>query len=181
MSVGDLVYSGFLALLLWMIGSCLWHERRTKISPVPVLPWVYGQVIRALEGIVDPGKPINIADLGSGWGGPLKKMARQFPNAQVTGYELSPWPFVISRLRTCFMRRRIRILQQDFFDTDLAQYDLIFCYLSPYHMEQLKPHLQTMKPGSIIVSCSFEIPDWTAVRCDTVRSFVEIPVYVYRV
>jgi len=41
-----------------------------------------------------------IVDLGSGWGTLVVGLARAFPGASVQGLEMSPFPFLVSRLRT---------------------------------------------------------------------------------
>lgn len=181
MSEGDLIQSCVILAAIALALLCTWYEKKAGIVPAPVLPWVRWAAIRLLQKHVGDHKVQKIGELGCGWGGMVKLLARRFPQAHITGYEISPAPYVISRLRTCFMRKRVTITRRDFFTDDLSRYDLIFCYLSPRHMEKLKPQLATLKPGSLIVSCSFPIPGWTPLDSVTVWSLVRIPVCLYRV
>lgn len=177
MNLFDSSYALFLLLIFAGIGVSLIYEKKAHISPTPVLPIVRRKAMDLLKNMDISAR--EIVDLGSGWGGMSLKLANTYPNAHVTGYEISPVPYGFSRLRTLFSKQ-ITITREDFFKKDLGNADIVTCYLSPYHMEKLKSGLADLKKGSVVVSCSFPIEGWEAERTETVRGiFVEIPVYLY--
>lgn len=177
--IHDLLYSLVLLFALAVVGWTLLYERRTKICAMPVMPWV----MRAAFGLLaahdpDRARACKIADLGCGWGGPMMRLAGCYPHAQVTGYELSLWPYLVSKFRAMFCAR-VRVARADFLATDLCEYDILFCYLSPWHMEALKPQFARLRKGTRIVSCAFEITGRTPVATAHVPGPVRTPVFLY--
>jgi len=167
---------GFIAVI---IVSVL-YEKSTGISAVPVLPWTRHQALSLLIKFHPPHAVLHVADLGCGWGGMIRKLHKAYPKAKIVGYETSPFPYILSKIRFSMAGKNVQILNDDFFKADLSQNDVVFCYLSPKHME-LKPQLLNLKAGSLIVSCSFPITGWTPIETRKVWSIVRIPVYIYRV
>ncbi len=177
MNVFDSIYSIIMILIFSGIAISLIYEKKARISPTPVLPAVRAKVMAMLDA--QNMNPENIADLGCGWGGLVLKLQRLYPVSRVTGFEISPLPYWASRLRTT-LSSRIDIMRESFFDKDISGNDIVTCYLSPYHMEKLKPQLENLKSGSVVISCSFPIKDWIPVQTEYVRGiFVMIPVFMY--
>lgn len=181
MNVADSLYCAALILLFLVIATCLWQEKSLRISATPTLPWVKRRALALLRAHTDADKAYQIADLGCGWGGILLSLAKLYPNAHLTGYEASLWPYWASRLKAAIIGRRLTVLRQDFFRLSLAEYDIIFCYLSPYHMDQLRPQLAALAPGSIVISNAFPIPGWEPTASDMVGGIVKIPIFLYRI
>jgi predicted O-methyltransferase YrrM len=175
----EFIPSFILLAFMWVVASCLWHNRRTGISPVPTLAPVKHEAIKLLLTHGSKKEIQNIAELGSGWGGVTLSLSRAFPKASITGLELSPWPRRISKLRT-ILRSHIKIKNADIFDEDLSQYDAIFCYLIPSHLDRLKENLKSAKSGALIVTCSFPIEGWAPLGVKTIKAGVKIPVHIYR-
>ncbi len=170
-----------LCVLIIVAITTVFFEKHTHISATPVLPWTRRQVMSLLKEF-KPEKPvIKVADLGCGWGGMIGKLGKLYPAAQITGYELSPFPYWFSKLRFGGYKNNITINQLDFFKENLSSYDVIFCYLSPNHMEELKLQLAGLKSGSLVISCSFPLLDWTPIATRSIWSIVKIPVYLYRI
>lgn len=183
MTLAQWIYSGAMLLVSTVIGMTLWGEKRARVPAAPTLPRVKREAIRLLTLHAEKkDEPYKIAELGSGWGGILKALAKAFPQSHVTGYEMSLWPRMLARLRCIFMGKRIDIHGSDFYEADLAQYDMIYCYLSPNHMAALKSHLEKCRSGTLIVSNAFAVPEWIPSEVTTIKSlFVTIPVYLYRI
>jgi hypothetical protein len=177
----DWIYSLVLLTAFAVVLSGLWHEKKAGISPTPVLSWVRRRAVRMLKGQIDPGKVHEVADLGCGWGGMTGILASTYPQAHITGYEISPFPYYASKLRSLFFGKRISIRHDNFFERNLSDCDVVFCYLSPQHMEKLKPQLLGLKPGSLVLSCSFPILGWAPIAQEKVWSLVNIPVFLYRI
>jgi SAM-dependent methyltransferase len=97
-------------------------------------------------------------DLGCGNGQLLAWLARQNPDAEFYGVESSPLPFLLAwwRLRglsNCQLRFG------NLWSEDLAQFDMVYAFLSPEPMPRLWRRTRArMRPGSLFISNSFEIP-----------------------
>jgi SAM-dependent methyltransferase len=124
------------------------------------------KVWRALEKLLPPlnsARRFRFMDIGSGLGGVLTHLAKTRPDGEYYGIESAPLPFLWSWLRIRLGGyRQCRVRRGDLWECDLAQYDVVFAYLSPAPMERLwqKAKLE-MKPGSVFISSTFTIPDQT--------------------
>ncbi len=106
-----------------------------------------------------PGQALSFMDLGSGLGGVLAHLATVRPDGRYYGVEAAPLPFLWSWLRLQ-QNKNCAVRWGSLWDCDLAQYDVIFAYLSPVPMEQLwHKAKKEMRPGSIFISSTFSVPD----------------------
>jgi hypothetical protein len=153
------------------------YETKVRIVPAPSMPAVRRTIIDIITNAYGANAHINITDLGSGWGGLLQKLNHTLPRATIIGYETSPAPYWISKVTSLFSKR-IHILQQNFFDQDLSDADVIICYLSPWHMNEIKN--MKFKAGSLLISCSFPIIARESTATHISPSFINIPVFVYQ-
>lgn len=104
------------------------------------------------------GEAFRFVDLGCGPAGTLLALARQFPRAQFVGVETAPLSFAIAWLRA-LLQRNCRIRYQSLWRTDLADFDLVYCFLSPAPMAELwRKARGEMRDGSWLLSNSFEVP-----------------------
>lgn len=160
--------------------------RKWGIPAIPTLPWQRRVMIDALKKYMSPRhsgedeKVPTIIELGCGWGGLIAGLTRAYPNSRVIGYEGYPPAGFISRLR--FRRvKSIKILQQDFFRSDLSGADVIVCYLSHDLMKRLQGKFDSeLKPGALVISNAFPLPDWTPIDHIITRKIVPLHVWVYR-
>jgi len=98
-------------------------------------------------------------DLGSGLGGTLLRLARQYPSAHFVGVETAPLTFGLCWLR-CLFQRNCRVRFRSFWREPLAGYDVVYCFLSPAPMPALWDKARVeMNPGALLISNSFEVPD----------------------
>jgi hypothetical protein len=78
------------------------------------------------------------------------------PDARLAGVETAPLNWLIARLR---LAGRADIRLASLWQTDLADADLVYAYLSPAAMPRLWEKARAeMKPGSLLVSNSFAVP-----------------------
>ncbi|MDR2015360.1 MAG: class I SAM-dependent methyltransferase [Azoarcus sp.] len=130
-----------------------WGSYRTQVP----LFLTNRQTSRAVAGLLPPG-PVEVLDAGCGIGSFLAAFARQRRDARLTGIENAPAPFAISRLRAG-KHPAISVIRGDFFAHSWAGYDLVYAFLSPVPMPDVwKKARREMKPGSLLVSNSFNIP-----------------------
>lgn len=101
-------------------------------------------------------------DLGCGPGSALLALARQFPQAQFVGVETAPLSFALAWLRA-LRQPNCLVRLENLWRTDLSTYDVVYCFLSPAPMARLWDKAQAqMRPGSLLVSNSFEVPEQPA-------------------
>jgi len=109
--------------------------------------------------LIPEGKPLKLADLGAGLGGPLAFLARRRPQARFLGVEASPLVWLIAWLRTLPQRRNCRIVPGSLWRLELEAFEIVFAFLSPAPMPALwEKAVKEMRPGTLLVSHSFEVP-----------------------
>ncbi len=102
-------------------------------------------------------QPLRYIDLGSGLAGSLKQLARRFPDSQFDGVETAPLVFLLSWLR-CVLQANCRIRYRSLWQVDLAEYDVVYCFLSPAPMPALWAKAsEQMRPGSCLISNTFAV------------------------
>lgn len=114
----------------------------------------------AILKLLPKKKGLRMADLGSGLGGTLRHLAKERPDARFAGLETAPLPFALSwALGRLGGTKNLAFRFQDIFKADLAEFDVVYCFLSPVPMPELfKKARAEMKPGSLLISNSFEVP-----------------------
>jgi SAM-dependent methyltransferase len=117
-----------------------------------------------LAKLMPPGR-VRFLDLGSGFGGTVFALAAG-REGEFVGIESAPLPFALSWLRATFAGLpHARVVHGDFRKHDLAGYDLVYAFLSPAPMAELfRKARAEMKPGSLFVSNTFEVPGETPER-----------------
>jgi predicted RNA methylase len=129
-------------------------------------------------------KPKVIYELGCGWGPLVIDAAKTFPDAAVKGIEFSYLGAKFSKIRAKLQGlKNVEILRKDFFRHDLGDADVIVLYMLEYILGKLSPKfIEELKPGTIIVSNTFVIPDWAPVKVhEIVKKPIPLNIYVYKV
>jgi SAM-dependent methyltransferase len=149
----------------------------TGVMALPTSPRVLGQVLSLVER--QPRR--QIVDLGSGYGTLVLAAARRCPRAVVLGYEVSPVPYLVSKLRLALAGLpNAQIRFGNYFDADLSTADLVLCYLARRPMRRLREKLESELPlGAEVVGHTFSIPGWTPVQTLTAPDLYHTPVYRY--
>lgn len=114
----------------------------------------------AIHQLLPEKRDLRFVDLGSGIGGTTRYLATYRPDAQFVGVETAPLPLLVCHLRQLLNRLpNMEQRTQDLWSVDLAAFDVAYCFLSPQPMAQLYEKASTeMKPGSMLISNSFEVP-----------------------
>jgi SAM-dependent methyltransferase len=102
-----------------------------------------------------------VLDLGSGDGRIVITAARRF-GARGLGVEIVPDLVAASRrhAKDAGVADRVRFVEQDLFQTDLAPASVITMYLLPELNLQLRPRLLALAPGTRVVSHDWDMDDW---------------------
>jgi hypothetical protein len=103
-----------------------------------------------------------VMDLGSGDGRTVIMAAKR--GATAMGVEYNPEMVTLSRAnaQTAGVTGKATFVQADLFQTDLSKPTVITMFLLPSINMKLRPTLLNLKPGTRIVSNTFDMEDWTA-------------------
>lgn len=134
----------------------------------------------ALAELTSDRPGMRFLDLGAGLGSILSPLARLRPDARFTGVENAPATWALGRLRmtglaNCDWR------WGDIWRTELSAYDVVYAFLSPAPMAALWAKAQReMRPGTLLVSNSFAVPDVAAERVIEVEDARQTQLFCYR-
>ncbi len=113
---------------------------------------------QALDELLPKQQNLRFLDLGSGLAGTLRYLAEQHPEGKFVGVESAPLPMILARWR-CRSISNINLLQEDMWQHDLSQYDVVYCFLSPEPMAKLYVKAKKeMREGALFISNSFSVP-----------------------
>ncbi|MFZ5559229.1 MAG: SAM-dependent methyltransferase [Patescibacteria group bacterium] len=103
-----------------------------------------------------------IYDLGSGDGRALIMAAKEF-GANAKGFELSYLLYLISKANILFhhLPKRVEVKWCNFYNEDLRQADVIFCWLTPRAFPKLAQKFnQELKAGTRVIAFSSPLGFW---------------------
>jgi hypothetical protein len=144
----------YLAAFVFLLGL-YWTTFRTQVPFYPSRPAAWS----AVATLLPQDRPVKFIDIGSGIGGLVLNLAGRRPDSEFVGIELAPLAWLISSLRAHIGGSRGHFVRGDYTHLDLAQYDVVFAYLSPAAMPDLWHKASAeMRPGSLLLSYEFSIP-----------------------
>ena len=115
-----------------------------------------------------------VYDLGSG-DGRIPITAAQKYGARAIGIDINPQRIkeANENLAKAGVGDKVKFLNQDLFETDLSEATVITLYLLPSLNQKLMPKLKQLKPGTRIVSHSFDMGTaWPPEKTEDVRGRV---------
>ena len=170
----------FLAAFIVML-VVYWSTFRSQV-PLYLSSRKIWRTLETLLPEAEPGKTFSFVDLGSGLGGVLTHLARIRPDGRYHGVETAPLPYLLSRLRILLGGcRNCSVNWGSLWDCDLSQYDVVFAYLSPVPMDRLwRKVQQEMRPGSLFISNTFDVPDQQPSYTYTVDDLHHSTLYIWR-
>ena len=120
-----------------------------------------------------------LVDLGCGDGRVLRKAQRRY-GVRTVGYEINPLAYLKARILS-FGSKKIKIRRQNFWDADLSDADVVFCYLYPDVMKRLATKLVAgLKPGTVLVSSNFSLPGFVPSKILKLEhSLHNDPIFIY--
>ena len=167
------IYTGPLLILL-LIPTIM-----ALINGAPFVPTPMEAVERMLElAKIKTGE--KVYDIGCGDGRMVYLASKKY-GANATGFELSPLVYLIARVRHFFWRSKARIRFSNFKRRNLADADVIVCYLLPETLARLQEKLDgELKKGARIISYAFPIGTWTPAHREERNPEKNIgPIWVY--
>ena len=110
-----LVFTGVILALIAI------YAVRLRVVPMPSLAAARAEIISYI-----PSDTKTVTDFGSGWGDLAINIARHRPDIAVTGIELSPVPYAISRMRAVLAAKpNLTLIRADFRKIDREPGDVV--------------------------------------------------------
>ncbi len=131
----------------------------TLVNGAPFVPTPM-EAVRKMLKLANIKKGEVVYDIGCG-DGRMVYLAVKECGAKGTGFELSPFVYLLAIIRKLFWRSKARILFRNFKTQSFKDADVIMCYLMPETLDKLRPKLESeLKKGARIISYAFRIKDW---------------------
>jgi trans-aconitate methyltransferase len=140
-------------------------QQRARKPDVVFVP-TPDKVITAMLQMAKVSRKDTVFDLGCGDGRIVVAAARKF-GARAVGIDIDPQRVkeARSRVRRAGVEHRVEIREGDLFEADLSNATVVTLYLLPTLNLKLRPKLlRELKPGTRIVSQSFDMGDWKPVE-----------------
>ena len=166
-----------LGVVLVLIGVIAFYGVKYA-PPTPTSPRVRAVMLDTLPAALTG----TIHELGSGWGTLAFPLARRYPHCRVVAHEISPVPWLVSRLRQAlFPAPNLEMKLGDFANADLGDAGLVVCYLFPGVMEQLRVRFEAeLRPGTLVLCNTFALRGWSPVTEKTAPDLFRSSVFLYR-
>lgn len=135
---------------------------------VPYVP-TPDKVVDKMLDMAKVGKRDIVYDLGSGDGRIV--IAAALRGARAVGVDIDPQRIdeSVANAEAAEVTERVQFVNGDLFDVDLSQATVVTLYLLPDVNMRLRPKLlDELKPGTRVVSHSFDMGDWKPSKTATV-------------
>lgn len=169
----------------WVVFNLLFGSALAILIRADVQPWVYLAAFLALllfySNSVTRGVPlylsgraslvqiqnrlsnhksrIRFVDLGCGLGSAVCFLSKALRNHAFVGVENAPLVYAIAKVRSLF-HSNLSVRFGSIWQIHWGDYDVVYCFLSPVPMPDVwKKAKAEMKPGSMLISNTFAIPD----------------------
>ena len=176
-------------LLLALFGGLFAVKMLYALSVAVVLPRTRGALyvstslvrIHAWMQAVPMAQRHVMMDLGCGDGRVLREARKRY-GVRAIGYEVNPLAYIRAKLNT-LGHRGIEVRYQNFWKADLSKADVVFCYLFPDVLRLLSKKIGAeAKPGAVVVSANFSIPDLIPSQVlHPGSSLHNDPIYIYKI
>lgn len=156
---------GFFPTVLLSASLALAQEAgRTRELDVPYIPTTETAVKAMLE-LAEVKSSDIVYDLGCGDGRIVIAAAKGY-GARGVGIDIDPVRVREAKknARQAGVESRVEFREQDLFQANFRQATVVTLFLLPAINQRLFPQLQGLKPGTRIVSNTFEIGNWKPVR-----------------
>lgn len=139
----------------------------------PDVPYVTtpDDIVTAMLDLAEVSDRDTVYDLGSGDGRIILAAARE-RGARAVGIEIDPKLVECSRaaIQTAGLTKKVQVIRGDIFKEDIRPATVLTLYLLPDVNERLRPQLETLRPGTRIVSHMFSIKGAKPVKRIEVHS-----------
>jgi predicted O-methyltransferase YrrM len=136
--------------------------RQLRSPDVVYVPTPY-EAVDAMLKVAKVGKNDVVYDLGSGDGRIAIMAVQKYNAARAVGIDINPERIreAEANLKTAGVGDRVRFLNEDLFEANISEATVVTLYLLPsLNLKLLPKLLAELKPGTRIVSHSFDMGSW---------------------
>lgn len=171
----------YLAAFILML-LVYWSTFRTQV-PLYLSSKRVWQTLEELLPQSDNAHGCKFIDLGSGMGGVLRYLSNKRTDGHFTGIENAPLPYWLSKfLLKLTKRTNCNVIWGSFWAYNLAEYDVVYAYLSPVPMARLWEKIrQEMRPGSLFISNTFVVPQKAPDYSITLEDMQHSTLHIWRI
>jgi len=162
--------AAILALIVWAMPAAAQQAGKLRDPDVIYVPTPQ-EVVEAMLQMANVTAKDVVYDLGSGDGRIPITAAQKF-GATAIGIDINPVRIkeATESLAKTNLGNKVKFLNQDLFETDLSPATVITLYLLPSLNLKLMPKLKQLKPGTRIVSHSFDMgTEWPPEKTQDVN------------
>ena len=162
--------AAILALIVWAMPAAAQQAGKLRDPDVIYVPTPQ-EVVEAMLQMASVTAKDVVYDLGSGDGRIPITAAQKF-GATAIGIDINPVRVkeATENLAKTNLGNKVKFLNQDLFETDLSPATVITLYLLPSLNLKLMPKLKQLKPGTRIVSHSFDMgTEWPPEKTQDVN------------
>ena len=143
--------------------------RPAREPDVPYVPTTE-TAVRAMLKLAGVKRSDVVYDLGCGDGRIVIAAAKNY-GARGVGIDIDPERIREARenARRAGVESRVEFREQDLFRSDFREATVVTLFLLPAINRRLRPQLELLKPGTRVISNTFEIGDWKPAREITVK------------
>jgi len=159
-----------LAGLSLVAGAALLAQSAPRTPDVPFVPTSQVLVVEMLK-LANVTKADTVYDLGCGDGRIVITAAKQF-GAHGVGVDINPERIqeANENARRAGVADKVKFIEGDLFTVDIRPATVVTLYLLPSVNLKLRPRLLSdLKPGTRVVSHSFDMDDWKPEKTVTVE------------
>jgi hypothetical protein len=100
-----------------------------------------------------------VYSLGYGRSGFLWAVEKKFPTVKLVGIDDSRWHCLLARLQIFLRGSHIKVEYANFYQADIRQADIVFCYLDVGILREIYKKLRVEpQAGALVISSGFVIP-----------------------
>jgi hypothetical protein len=136
--------------------------------------------IAAVLDAIELSPDQQLIDLGCGDARVLRSACRRY-GMRAVGYEINLLAY-LKAVALCLFYPGIQVKLRDFWQADISEADVVFCYLYPDVLERLRLKLgRELRPGATVISGNFPLPGWIpneVISCE--EPLYNSPFYIYR-
>lgn len=158
-----------LLALVALATPTLAQQQRPSREPDVIYVPTPQEVVDAMLKLAKVTKDDVVYDLGSG-DGRIPITAAKTYGARAVGFDINPVRIAEANanLKAAGVGDKVRFVEGDLFQQDLSGATVITLYLLPSLNLKLRPTLWKLKPGTRIVSHSFDMGDWKPEATETI-------------
>lgn len=174
-------FAGAAACVLIALAFAFAQDQQREIQKdvpfVPTLPEIVDEMLR----LANVGRNDVVYDLGCGDGRLIIAAVKKFGAKRGVGVDIDPLRIKESNenAQAAGVANRVKFVEQDLFKTNIKEATVVTLYLLPEINLRLRPKLLAeLKPGTRVVSNSFDMGDW---KYEKIAFVGEQPIYFWTI